>query len=42
MIEWILKYRILVIFLIIGLVAYGYYSFKTIQLTHFQTYSNTG
>ncbi len=35
MIEAILKYRILILFMIIGLVAYGYYSFKTIPVDTF-------
>ncbi|RUM58718.1 MAG: AcrB/AcrD/AcrF family protein [Persephonella sp.] len=35
MIEWILKYRLIILFLLIGVLAYGYYSFKTIPVDTF-------
>ncbi len=35
MISWILKYRLLIVFALIGLLAYGYYSFKTIPVDTF-------
>ncbi len=35
MISWILKYRLLIIFALIGLLGYGYYSFKTIPVDTF-------
>ncbi len=35
MITWILKYRLLVVFALIGLLAYGFYSFKTIPVDTF-------
>ncbi len=35
MISWILQYRLLVLFALIGLIGYGYYSFKTIPVDTF-------
>ncbi len=35
MISWILKYRLLIVFALVGLLAYGYYSFKTIPVDTF-------
>ncbi len=35
MIKWILQYRLLILFGLIGLITYGYYSFKTIPVDTF-------
>ena len=35
MINWILQYRLLILFALIGLIGYGYYSFKTIPVDTF-------
>ena len=35
MIHWILKYRLLILFVILGMVGYGYYSYKTIPVDTF-------
>lgn len=35
MIHWILQYRLLILFLILGLIGYGYYSYKTIPVDTF-------
>ncbi|WP_457622047.1 efflux RND transporter permease subunit [Persephonella sp.] len=35
MIKWILQYRLLVIFALVGIISYGYYSFKTIPVDTF-------
>ena len=35
MVKWILKYRLIVLFALIGLLAYGYYSYKTIPVDTF-------
>ena len=35
MIRWILQYRLLVIFALIGIISYGYYAFKTIPVDTF-------
>ncbi len=35
MINWILQYRLLIIFALIGLLSYGYYAFKTIPVDTF-------